>query len=276
MSWRNRAVPFAVALTVVLLFIMLFPFFVMLSTMIKTSEEVYTIPPHWIPLHPTFRNFPVAWFQYSLFSYFKSSIIIAVATTALNILVSVPAGYAIGRLRFVGKKLALYVVLVSQMFSPVVVVISLFKTFGALHLLNTYISLILTNTVFSISFSIWLMSGYFRTIPIEIEEAASIDGASRIRTVLSVLMPIAAPGFVTTMINTFIYAWNDYFFALSFINTQSKMPITLGLYNFVGRWSTQWHLLSASAFLAIIPVLILFYVIQRRLVSGLASGAVKG
>jgi multiple sugar transport system permease protein len=275
MKWRNRAVPAVVILTVVLLFIMLFPFFVMFSTMIKTSQEVYTIPPRWFPHMPTLQNFVTVWAQYTLITYFKSSAIIAIAATLANTVLSVPAAYAIARLHFLGRRVALYIFLVVQMFSPVVVVISLFKTFGALHLLDTYASLVLTNAVFTMAFSIWLMSGYFRTIPVEIEEAAFIDGASRGQTIMRIIMPIAAPGLVTTMIYTFIYAWNEFLFALSFIQSQPKMPLTLGLYRFVGRWSSQWHLLSTAAFLAIIPVLVLFYIIQHRLVAGLAGGAVK-
>jgi multiple sugar transport system permease protein len=125
------------------------------------------------------------------------------------------------------------------------------------------------------AFSVWLMSGYFRTIPVQIEEAAFIDGATRMQTIRLVIMPIAAPGMITTMIYTFIYAWNDFIFSLSFIQSTSKMPLSLGLYRFIGRWSNQWQLLTAAAFLAIIPVLVLFYLIQGRLVKGLAGGAVK-
>ncbi len=274
-SWRNRGKPFVIILTLVFLLIMLFPFFVMITTMLRSSQEVYATPPYWIPHRVTFENFAVVWSQYQLLTYFKSSAIIAIGTTILNILLAIPAGYAIARLRFPGRQVALYLFLVVQMFSPVVVVISLFKIFAGLHLLNTYFGLVIVDAVFTMAFSVWLLSGYFRTIPMEIEEAASIDGATRSQTILRIILPIAAPGLVTTMIYTFIYAWNDFLFALSFIQTQGKMPLTLGLYRFVGRWSSQWHLLSTAAFLAIIPVLVLFYIIQQRLVAGLAGGAVK-
>jgi len=274
-AWRNRGKPFIIILTIVFLFIMLFPFFVMITTMLRSSQEVYATPPYWIPHQVTFENFAIVWSQYQLLTYFKSSAIIAIGTTILNILLAIPAGYAIARLRFPGRQVALYLFLVVQMFSPVVVVISLFKIFAGLHLLNTYFGLVIVDAVFTMAFSVWLLSGYFRTIPMEIEEAASIDGATRLQTILLIILPIAAPGLVTTMIYTFIYAWNDFLFALSFIQTQGKMPLTLGLYRFVGRWSSQWHLLSTAAFLAIIPVLVLFYIIQQRLVAGLAGGAVK-
>jgi multiple sugar transport system permease protein len=276
MKWKNRGKPFVIVLTVGLLLIMLFPFFVMITTMLRSSQEVYLSPPRWIPHVITFKNFALVWTQYLLGKYFKSSAIIAVGATALNLLLSIPAAYAIARLRFKGRQLALYLFLVVQMFSPVIVVIPLFKTFAMLGLLDSYGGLIIINAVFSMAFSIWLLSGYFRSIPVEIEEAAFIDGATRRQTVMKIILPIAAPGLVTTSIYTFISAWNEFLFALSFIQTQDKMPLTLGLYMFVGRWSSQWELLTMSAFLAVIPVLVLFYVIQQRLVAGLAGGAVKG
>ena len=275
-KWKDKGKPFIIVLTIALLLVMLFPFFVMITTMLRPSTEVYLAPPKWLPKIWTLKNFELVWTQYLLAGYFKSSAIIAIGSTALNLLLSIPAAYAIARLRFRGRQLALYLFLVVQMFSPIVMVIALFKTFSKLGLLDSYGGLIVINAVFSMAFSIWLLSGYFKSIPIEIEEAAFIDGATRRQTVLRIILPIAAPGLVTTSIYTFIAAWNEFLFALSFIQSQTKMPLTLGLYRFVGRWSSQWELLTASAFLAIIPVLVLFYVIQQRLVAGLAGGAVKG
>ena len=275
MRWRNRGKIPAVVLTIVLLLVLLFPFFVMISTMLKSSQEVYSTPPTWIPKELHFNNFLIVWSEFQLFIFFRSSIIIAVGATILNTLLTVPAAYAVARLRFVGRKLILYLFLVIQMFSPVIVIISLFKIMVHLNLLDTYLSLIIANTVFTIAFTIWMMNGYFRSIPVEIEEAALIDGCSRVQTITRIMIPIAVPGLVTAMIYTFIYAWNEFLFGLTFIQSRPKMPLVLALYNFVGRWSTQWELLTTAAFLAIIPVLVLFYVIERRLVAGLAGGAVK-
>ena len=119
------------------------------------------------------------------------------------------------------------------------------------------------------------MNGYFRSIPKEIEEAALIDGCSRVQTITRIMLPIAVPGLVTTMIYSFIAAWNEFLFGLTFIQSKQKVPLVLGLYNFVGRWTTQWELLNAAAFVALVPVLVLFYIIEKRLVAGLAGGAVK-
>ncbi len=275
MNWRNRGKPLVIVLTILLLLLILFPFFVMLSTMLKSGKEVYTAPPFWIPHRFMFSNFITVWREYDLFGYFVSSFIIAIGATVFNTLLSVPAAYAVSRLRFPGRKVILYMFLVIQMFSPVIVVISLFKIIARIHLLDTYISLIITDTVFTLAFTTWMMNGYFKSIPIDIEEAALIDGCTRTQTITKIMLPIAVPGLVTTMIYTFIYAWNEFLFALSFIQSKPKMPLTIGLYNFVGRWSTQWQYLTMSAFYAIIPVLVLFYLIEKRLVAGLAGGAVK-
>ena len=275
MKWRNRGTPIAVILTVLLLAFLLFPFLVMLSTMLKSAEEVYTNPPTWIPKSWKFSNLIRLWTEFDFAVYFKSSVIISLGSTVLNTLLTVPAAYAVARLRFVGRRMMLYLFLVIQMFSPVIVVISLFKTMAALKLLNTYLSLVLANSVFTIAFTIWMMNGYFRSIPKEIEEAALIDGCSRVQTITRIMLPIAVPGLVTAMIYSFIAAWNEFLFGLTFIQSQEKMPLVLGLYNFVGRWTTQWELLNAAAFVALVPVLVLFYIIEKRLVAGLAGGAVK-
>ena len=275
-NWRTRGRPAVLLVTGIMLVVMLFPFLVMMTTMIRDGSEIYLRPPRWFPEAPTLANLTAVWAEYNLFTYFQSSFIVAVGTTLLNIVLSIPAAYAVARLRFPGRSFSLYLVLAIQMFSPVIIVISLFRMFARTGLIDSYLSLILSNTVFTISFTIWMMTGYFRSIPIQIEEAARIDGCSRVQTIWRVMLPVAAPGLVTAMIYTFIWAWNEFLFALSFIKAVEKMPLTLGIYRFVGRWSTQWELLTAAAFLALIPVVLLFYLIERRLVQGLAGGAVKG
>ena len=275
-NWRTRGRPAVLLVTGIMLVVMLFPFLVMMTTMIRDGSEIYLRPPRWFPETPTLANLTAVWAEYNLFTYFQSSFIVAVGTTLLNIVLSIPAAYAVARLRFPGRSFSLYLVLAIQMFSPVIIVISLFRMFARTGLIDSYLSLILSNTVFTISFTIWMMTGYFRSIPIQIEEAARIDGCSRVQTIWRVMLPVAAPGLVTAMIYTFIWAWNEFLFALSFIKAVEKMPLTLGIYRFVGRWSTQWELLTAAAFLALIPVVLLFYLIERRLVQGLAGGAVKG
>lgn len=272
--WKTKYTPFVVVSTVVLLIIMLFPFAVMLATMIKSSAEVYASP-RWLAIDPTFSNMIRVWDEYRLAGFFVSSAVIAFGTLVANVVLCIPAAYAVARLRFPGRQFSLYFFLSIQMFSPVIVVISLFRIFVQMGLINTYFAVILANTVFTMSFTIWMMTGYFRAIPIAIEECARVDGASRLTTIVRIMLPIAAPGLVTAMTYTFIWSWNEFLFPLTLLRSQARFPITVGLYNFVGRFQTQWELLTAAAFYAIIPILILFFLIEKRLVQGLAAGAVK-
>jgi multiple sugar transport system permease protein len=276
MKWQKRSRWLVVPLTIIILLFLLFPFFVMISTMLKTGKDVYATPPIWLPTHIEWSNFIAVWTQYDLASYFLASIIIAFGATILNILLCVPAAYAIARLRFVGRKAAMYLLLMIEMFSPVIVIISLFKIIASIGLLDRYIALIILDALFTVAFNTWMMNGYFKTIPKDIEEAALIDGCTRAQTMTRIMLPIAVPGLVTVMIYAFIFSWNEFLFALRFISSKDKMPLTIALYNFAGQWTTQWQYLTMSAFLALIPVLVLFYLIERRLVAGLAGGAVKG
>ncbi len=276
MRWQHRSRWIAVPLTLVLLVVLLFPFFVMVSTMLKSGKDVYAVPPMWIPTHIEWSNFLTVWTQYDLASYYLASLIIALGALVFNTILSVPAAYAVARLRFPGRKAAMYLLLMIEMFSPVIVIISLFKVVARFGLLDSYGSLIILDALFTVAFNTWMMNGYFKTIPKDIEEAALIDGCNRVQTMTRIMLPIAVPGLVTVMIYAFIFAWNEFLFALTFITSKDKMPLTIALYNFVGRWTTQWQYLTMAAFLAIIPVLVLFYIIEKRLVAGLAGGAVKG
>lgn len=274
---RQKAVkPLVIVWTVILILFLLFPFFVMISTMLKSGKEVYSSPPYWIPKKIALSNFIKIWTQHPFARYFRNSFIIAAGTTILTTILCIPAAYAVSRFRFLGQKLLLYMYLVVQMFSPIIVVIALFKIMRSFGLVDTYIGLILVNTVFTLSFVTWMLSGYFKTIPVDIEEAALIDGCSRIQTIIRIMIPIAAPGLVTIIIYSFIASWNEFMFALVLVQSVAKTPLTLGLFNFVGRYSTQWEFLTAAAFLAIIPIIVLFLLIEKQLVAGIVGGAVKG
>lgn len=259
-----------------ILTVLLFPFLVMITTSLKTQPEIYSPTPHWIPYSFKFSNYIEIFTAFPLFKFFINSLIVATGSTLLCVAVSIPAAYAVARLRFTGRKFLLYLFLVVQMFSPVVVVMSLFKIIAILGLLDSYISLIIVNAVFTLAFAIWMMNGYFKTIPLDIEEAAWIDGCSRFEALRKVVLPIAMPGITTVIIYSFIAAWNEFMFAATFITSIEKKTLTIGLFNFVGRWSVQWHYLMAASLLAIIPVVILFLIIEKQLVEGLAAGAVKG
>jgi multiple sugar transport system permease protein len=257
------------------LFVLLFPVLVMISTAFKTLDEVYQVPPTWLSATFAWRNFVEIWERYPLARYIGNSVIIAGGATVLNLLAAVPAGYAVARLRFRGRTLFMLLLLVIQMFSPVIVLIPLFKVMARLHLLDTYWSLIVTNTVFTLAFSIWMLATYLQSIPVEVEEAALVDGCSRGQAIMRVVIPLAAPGIVTTIIYIFICVWNEFIFALTFVTRMEMRPLTVGLYHFVGRWTVQWHHLMAAALVGVVPVVILFMLVQRHLVRGLTLGAVR-
>lgn len=264
-----------VALTLVLLVIILLPFFVMISTMLKPVAETYVTPPYWIPKEVRLKNFVDIFVNRPFGAYFQTSIVVSVFTTLLTAALSVPAAYAVARFRFKGKKTIFYIYLVIQMFAPVIVIIPIFRIVAFLHLRNTYLALILADSVFALSFTTWMLASYFRTIPASIEESALVDGCSRLRTIPTIMIPIAAPGVVTAVIYSFIVAWNDFIFGLTLTDSVNRTPITLGIVTYAGRFYSQWPYLMGAAFLAIIPVIVLFLLIERQLVQGITSGAVK-
>jgi multiple sugar transport system permease protein len=254
---------------------LLFPFVDMASTALKARKMLYAWPPTWFPEDPEWSNFAQIWIDAPLASYFLNSFVIAGGATLLNAAVCIPAGFALARFRFPGRQAFLYFIIGTQMFSPVVLLLALFLTMNTLGLLNTHLSLILINAAIALPFTVWMMTAYFASIPREIEEAAVLDGCGKLRILWDHFLPIAAPGIVTTMIFAFILAWNEFLLALTFITDARLRPLTTGIYSFVGRFEVQWHLLMAASLVAIVPVFIGFLLIERRLVSGLAVGAVK-
>ena len=269
----DRLLIYAVVVPVVL--VILFPFFVMLCTSLKAESEIFVSPPAWFPRKPVFKNYADIWRYVRLADYFKNSGIYAVGTTVLAVCVSIPAAYATARIRFRGRMVFLFLILVTQMFSPIVVIISLYKMMAVYHSLNTYRSIIVTYAAFNQAFAIWLLTGYFSTIPRDIEEAAMIDGCSRLSAVFRVLIPLARPGIVATVIFVFIWAWNEFLIVLTFISTDRLWPLTLGIYGFVGKYRVLWHYLMAVSLLTTLPVVALFLIIEKELVSGLTAGAIK-
>lgn len=258
-----------------LLAAMLFPFAEMLITALKSKPEVFLYPSRWLPEEPLWRNFVDVWSYVPLARYFRNSLTIATGATVLNALAAVPAGFALARLRFPGRRIFLYFVIGTQMFSPVVLLVAFYQMMVGLRLVNTHWSLILVYATINLPFSIWLLTAYFSATPKEIEEAAILDGAGRWRMLWDQFIPLSLPGIATAMTFTFILAWNEFLFALTFITNAERRPLTTGIFAFVGRNEILWNYLMAASLLATIPVFVVFILIQRRLVAGLASGAVK-
>jgi multiple sugar transport system permease protein len=263
------------ALLGAILTIMLFPFLIMFSTAITPTNDLYQFPPPWFPAHPRWTNFLDVWSYVPLAHYFVNSFVIAIGAMIVNGVAAIPAAYAVARFSFPGRRFFLHAIVATQMFSPVVLLIAAFRMMTQLHLLDTYWGLIFINAATSLPFALWMMTSYFATVPREVQEAAVLDRAGPLRILWDHFIPIAMPGIATTMIFTFILAWNEFLFALTFISDPSLRPLTVGIYAFVGRYQIQWNYLMAASLLATIPVLVLFLLIQRRLVAGLTVGAVK-
>jgi multiple sugar transport system permease protein len=255
--------------------IFLFPFVVMVSTSLKTNQEVYRQPPTFVPDKVVFGNYRDVWSEVTLATYFRNSLIIGLGTALLALVLAVPAAYALARFRFKLRQVYLFALLVIQMFSPIVIILALFKVVSAYHLLNSLPTLIVINAAFGLSYAVWLLTGYFQTIPAEIEEAAMMDGTSRLHAILAMTMPLAWPGIVAAAIFTFMNAWNEFLFALTFISDEDKTPIAVGLFHFIGHFQVQWNYLMAASLITTAIVLVLFLTVQQHLTRGLLGGGVK-
>lgn len=260
---------------VVLCVVILYPYFVMFITALKDNKEMYAVD-HILPNIWQWSNFSDIWKAAPVFKYLINSMIIAGGATVLAILCGIPAAYALARMRFKGKGIFMGAVIMSQMFSPVVLLVGIYRMMVNINLNNTILGLILLNAAFNQAFAIWLLRGTFMGISPEMEQAAKIDGCGTVKALVRVLLPMALPGIITTLIFVFINAWNEYTIALTLISTDIFKPITVGINVFYGFNFIQWQYLFATSLFATIPVVILFLIIEKHLVAGLTSGGVKG
>ncbi len=251
------------------------PYVVMLLGSLRTSQDNKTSPPSFLPREWQFDTYATILADERFLNWLKSSLVVALASTAIVIVVAIPAAYITARTRFPGRMAFLILVLVTQMFSPTSLVVGIYREFFELSLVNTYMALILTNAAFNLAFAIWILNGFFSSIPREVEESASVDGAGRLRTLWSIMLPLTAPGAVTAIIFTFIAAWNEYVVALTLIISDERKPLTVGMRSYVTGYVQHWDQLFAASVIAIVPVAILFVLIEKHLVGGLTAGSVK-
>ena len=268
---RLRTVLVAAAAYVIAL-IFILPYVEMTITALRPKSEL--LEPNYLPHHLAWSNFSTLWstgFGDSL----RVSLEVAGGATALVLLVAIPAAYYTARRRFRGRTAFLLLVLVTQMFQPTALVVGIYGQFNALNLINDDGALILVNAGFNMAFAIWILNAYFGAIPKELEEAALVDGCTRLTAMFRVVLPLALPGVVTALIFTFIAAWNEFIVALTLINTTDNAPLTVALNSYIGAYSVDWQHLFAGSVIATIPVIILFAMIERKVVSGLTAGSVK-
>ncbi|MGP3977443.1 carbohydrate ABC transporter permease [Streptomyces sp. 8N114] len=254
-----------------------FPLVWLLSTSFKSPAELGKIDPTWIPQHPTLENFSSAFEAQPLARSALNSLIVAGGATLVSVAIAVPAAYVLARHRSKVSGAANGWVLVSQMFPFVLVIIPLFLVLKNLQLIDSVGGLIVVYVVWNLPFSLWMLQSYVRAVPVSLEEAAAVDGASRLRILRSVVLPLLAPGLVATLMFSFVTAWNEFFFALVLLKSPENQTMSVILTRFLGAEGVaDLGPLAAASVLATVPSLLFFALLQRRLAAGMLAGAVKG
>lgn len=264
-----------VALLAYLVFLA-FPFLWLVSTAFKSPRELGSLHPSWIPDDPTLDNFRQAFDEQPLLRAAGNSLLAALGAALIAVLIATPLAYVMARHRTRLAKAATGWVVVSQAFPLVLVIIPLFLVLKNLGLINSLAGLVMVYVVWALPFALWMLVGYVRAVPAELEEAAAVDGAGRVRTLVSVTAPLLAPGIVATALFAFITAWNEFFFALVLLKTPENQTLPVVLTHFIGAEGVaDLGPLAAAAFLATLPSLVVFAIIQRRITGGMLTGAVK-
>lgn len=256
--------------------LILFPIFWMFSSSFKGPTELFARDLTLFPKVVTLENYINVWFATPFPSYFWNSFYVASITTVITVVVSIYAAYPFARVEFRGKFAFGMTLLVVQMFPHIMLVVPLFMIIRNMGLFNTHAALIVAYTAFSLPFSIWMLRSFFAAIPVELEDAAAIDGASQVGTLHRIILPLAGPGIAAIAMFTFIRAWNEFLFALVFLQSQTLRTLPLGLASFQEEYTFRWDLLMAGASIVSLPVLFFFLLMQRFIVQGLLGGAVKG
>ena len=263
-------------LAALLVLVSLFPFAWMALSSVKELRELYTVPPTWIPQAPTLANYKKVVFASTIPRYFLNSAIIALGSTMIALVFAVPAAYGFARFRFGGRRFCQACILAGQMLPTAAIIVPLFIVLRVLGLLNTYAGLILVYLILTLPLSIWMLISYFRAIPFDVEEAAVVDGASRLGVLLRITFPLSLPGVVAVFIYSFITAWNEFIFALCFALDSRVRTLPIGLAEFSTEFNTDWGAVMAASMVMTVPVLIMFFAMQRLFISGLMSGATQG
>jgi multiple sugar transport system permease protein len=256
----------------------LLPFVWVFLASFKTRAELYATPIAYLPATFTVTNYVEAWTsRLTPFSrFFANSLWVSSVTMVATTVVSILAGYALARFRFAGRDTLMLVFLATQMFPAVLLIAPLLSQWYALGLIDTYQALIYSNFSFTVPFTVWMLVGYFESIPRDLEESAMIDGCSRFGALCRVVLPLAAPGVAATAIFAFVASWSELLFAITFTSRTEMRTLSAGLLFMVGQYEIQWGQLSAGVIISTVPVAILFTWLQRHLIRGLAAGAVKG
>jgi ABC-type glycerol-3-phosphate transport system permease component len=273
-SWRlTAAITVGVA---ALAAISLGPFLWMAVSSLKTVRELHAVPPVWLPEAPTFESYRRVLVESNVPRYFVNSAVMSLGSTAIALALAIFASYGFARFDFRFKRASQAFVLAGQLLPTAAIIVPLFITLRALGLVNTYLGLILVYTILTLPLSVWMLTSYFRAIPVELEEAAIVDGASRLGVLFRVTLPLSLPGIVAVIVYTFVTTWNEFIFALVFAQDSRVKTLPIGLAEFTTEFNTDWGAVMAASMVMTIPVALLFFLLQRLFVGGLTAGAVKG
>lgn len=254
-----------------------FPYLLMFVSSLKTREEITKIPPDYFPAVPQFGNYVSVWSSDVVApgGSLLSTTVISLGATLLVLLIATPAAYYVARFRFPGRLVFLFLVLITQMLQPTVLAVGLYQEFSSWRGYLVWVALILINGAFNLSFAVWIMQAFFASIPKEIDEAALIDGAGRLQAMFKVSLPLVWPGIVTAIVFVFVNTWNEFAAAFVLVQDAGLQPLTVSMPRFLGMYVRDWQYLFTTATVAIVPVVILFALIEKRLIGGLTAGAVK-
>jgi ABC-type glycerol-3-phosphate transport system permease component len=248
----------------------------MLLSSVKTLPELYTVPPVWLPTHLTLSSYVKVLLSSNIPRYFLNSTVISLGSTGIALVLAVLASYGFARFRFPGQHILQASVLVGQLLPTATIIVPLYIALSALGLVNTYLGLILVYLILTLPLSVWMLIGYFRAIPIELEEAAIMDGASRLTVLLRILLPLSLPGIVAIVVYAFVTTWNEFIFALCFASDTSVKTLPVGLADFSSEFNTDWGAVMAASVVMTVPIALMFFAMQRLFIGGLTAGATKG
>jgi ABC-type glycerol-3-phosphate transport system permease component len=256
---------------------MTFPLFWMVSGSFKSRGEIYKPPPTLLPQEWTTEGYKMLMYYTDFPAWFRNSLMVSVGASLFALVLGVGAIYGVARFRFIGGRVFTYIILITYMLPPILLVIPLYTFWVRIGLADSLLSLTFTYVTFTLPFALWMLRSYIETISPEMEEAAMVDGATRFQAFIKITLPQAVPGMIATFIFTFILAWNEYLYALVIISSESKKTVALGIGNLIGvKALFSWGMLNAAGVLATIPILLFFIFLQRRLVAGFSVGALKG
>jgi multiple sugar transport system permease protein len=271
---RRRVLLYTGAL--VLIVVGAFPLFWMLSTSLKPSGEIFATPPRMIPARPTLENFSRLFTDTSFLTYFRNSATVSLTTVLLTLAVSALGAYGLTRFSFAGRDKVAGLILTTYMFAPVMIIIPFYILVKQLGIVNTHLALVLSYTTFCLPFCLWLLRAFFQSIPLELEEAALVDGAGRGRAVWYVVLPLALPGLIATAIFTFILAYNDFLFSMVLITSEELKTLPVGVNDLFNATIVDWGMIMAAGVMITAPAVVFFAAVQRYLVQGWGAGGVKG